>query len=622
MAVLTKRTVVTIPRINILSIVFFACFYAYVWMVIEPYLIYYGFGIIVEYPEFSTGWGFFKGHLSHVSGLLEYVTGFLSHMFYYSWFGALTITAIAWLLSVGTVRLMRLSGTVKSNFIRYIPALFVLMMFNHYNNPLYTCLGILAGLWASILYEKISPKNIAGSIFIFIISLGVLYYIVGGGASIVFVLISGICVVLVEGKRLIGGSNLLVGTLMIFLFGIYLSPMSPTEAFFGMIGFEKSPEWSLELIPEICLYLFLPVLAAAVGLRDNLSSHKTGRADHKKSSSGKKSGSKKLRPVFQTAALAMAFFVTVFYSFDSRAKLKCRTIYLDRQEKWYGVMELISQLSSQNYNLFHNHFLNKALYFSGQLGDKMFFFPQQSESFLLSSKAGKGLKEFVGCHIFLRLGQVNLAEKKTHEIMENTGEHPQILKLLAQINIVKNQPETARMYLKALSKNLIYGGQGKDLLARLNEDPHQNTDPEVMHLRSIMLQTDSHFPDNMTEKLLLELFNDNTSNRMAFEYLMGHYLISGRLEKFANNISRLKDLNFNKIPVHYAEGILTYQSITGKKINMQGLIIPPEIIEEFKIFEEIHDDYKDKQTAAKALKARFGRCYYYYYTFYGTDIIP
>jgi hypothetical protein len=206
--------------------------------------------------------------------------------------------------------------------------------------------------------------------------------------------------------------------------------------------------------------------------------------------------------------------------------------------------------------------------------------------------------------------------------MENTGEHSHILKVLALINIVKDQPETARMYLKALSKNLIHGREGKDLLARLNENPHQNTDPEVMYLRSVMLQTDSHLPDNKTEKLLLELLNDNASNRMAFEYLMGYYLILGRLEKFADNISRLKDLNFNKIPVHYAEGILTYQSIMGRKINMQGLSIRPEIVEQFETFEEVHDSYKDKQTAAKALKAQFGNRYYFYYTFYGIDIIP
>jgi len=106
MAVLTRRTVVrtvvTIPGIPVRSIVFFACFYAYVWKVIEPYLVYYGYGIIIEYPEFSTGWEFFKGHLNYASGLLEYGAGFLSHLFYFSWLGALIITAIAWLISIGT----------------------------------------------------------------------------------------------------------------------------------------------------------------------------------------------------------------------------------------------------------------------------------------------------------------------------------------------------------------------------------------------------------------------------------------------------------------------------------------------------------------------------------------
>jgi hypothetical protein len=484
----------------------------------------------------------------------------------------------------------------------------MLTLFNEYSDPLYACLGVVAGLWLSILYERICPENKTGAIALFIVSLGGLYYFAGGAASIVFVLTAGVRAVLSDGRKLIGGSIFVIGFLTIFLFGFYLSPLIPKEAFFTMIGPEKAPKLSLELIVEICLYLFFPVLAAAAGLRKVRSRHKAGE----------KFASKNTRAMLQVAALAAVCFLTAFYSFDGKAKQKSRTIYLDRQEKWTEVVEHIRQLPIEDYSLFYNHFLNKALYFSGRLGDEMFLFPQQTESFLLNAKVAEGLREIAGCHTFLRLGEVNLAEKKAHEIMESTGEHPQILKLLALINIVKDQPETARMYLKALRKKLIYGSQAKNLLAKLDA-PLQNTNPEVEYLRSVMLKTDSHLPDNKVTMLLLELLSDNPSNRMAFEYLMGYYLITGKLEEFANNISRLKDLNFIRIPAHYAEGILTHQSITGKKINMHGLSIAPEIVEKFKVFEKDHDSYKDKQTAAKALIARFGHCYYYYYTFYGME---
>ena len=108
------------------SVIFFTCFYIYVWRVIEPYLLYSGYGLISGYPAFSTGWVFFKELFSRSSGPVEYSAGFLSHVFYYSWAGALVITGLAWLIWLCTSRLIRLAGGKSTGPLSYVPSLLLL----------------------------------------------------------------------------------------------------------------------------------------------------------------------------------------------------------------------------------------------------------------------------------------------------------------------------------------------------------------------------------------------------------------------------------------------------------------------------------------------------------------
>jgi hypothetical protein len=105
-------------HLHVDSIVFFVFTYLYVLLLIETRLIYHSFGIFITYPAFSTGFEFLKSHISYPGGIIEYVGNFLSQLYYFSWLGALIVTAIALLLYIAG-RILLKSSAIKSKLLCY-----------------------------------------------------------------------------------------------------------------------------------------------------------------------------------------------------------------------------------------------------------------------------------------------------------------------------------------------------------------------------------------------------------------------------------------------------------------------------------------------------------------------
>lgn len=612
--------------VSVRTLFFFVCFYIYVWKIIQPELIYYSFGVIAKYPHFSKGWMFFRELFSRPFGPVEYISGFLSHLLYFSWLGALILTLTSCLIYSGTLKLLELAGAGKVSTISYIPVLLVLAIFNHYGNSMQTCVSFAGALWVSVLNEKLFVKDSIVSIVAFFVLFLLLYYI-AGGASFVFLVIAVLFSILIRRQVVIGGCILFLGTALFWLFGVHLTAPNTIQSIYKLFPF-IDPRWPSRHVLALCLYLFVPACLLLIGIWKIIFKRRTIAKDTSVDSmSRKKNPHRYPKPkwAFGTLILAVMFSAMGYYSFAPVKKNICKMVNLDRQEKWSEQIKHIRQLPIQEYNLYYNHCLNKALYHTGQLGEDMFSYPQNKNSFLLGLESrglGQVFREFIACDTFIRLGQINLAEKKAHEHLENAGEHHHILKMMVLINIVKDQPETAQMYLKVLSKDLIHNRWAKDVLNKLDTDLRLSTDTQVQHLRSVKLDSDAFLADNQTEKLLSNLLIGNKLNKMAFEYLMAYNLITGRLDKIVANIPRFNDFGYKTLPRHYEEAILTYQSINKVKVDLHGHKIRPETVIRFKDFEKRYSSYDDRLDAGRALRGQFRNCYYYYYSFFGTELIP
>jgi hypothetical protein len=326
----------------------------------------------------------------------------------------------------------------------------------------------------------------------------------------------------------------------------------------------------------------------------------------------------RLREVICIAVLVVTSLVTVYFSFNGRGKDLCQTICLTERQMWPRVLKYVKNLPPDHYSIFSAQCANLALYHTGQLTENMFSYPQKPGALLVTANINRDdVFYLIESSILIDLGHINFAEKLACESLENMGNNPFFLQRLVLINLVKGQTQTARVFLNVLAKDLIYGRQAKELLNRLDVDPQLITDTKIQNLRSIMLTEDFiFFLHSEKEFLLLNLLERNRHNKMAFEYLMADYLLTNQLEKFVQNLWRLDDFDYQKVPRHYEEAILIYSKLTRKEVDLHGRKISTETAERGrKFFGTLNYFTLDKKAAYNALAKDFGNSYFFYNVF-------
>ncbi len=154
------------------------------------------------------------------------------------------------------------------------------------------------------------------------------------------------------------------------------------------------------------------------------------------------------------------------------------------------------------------------------------------------------------------------------------------------------------------------------MLLRLEEDPRMEHDPRVGALRRSMVRRDDVSTLINVENSLSVLLESNPHNRMAFEFLMAHYLCTGRPEQVAASIGRLEDFGYERIPRHFQEAVVVdWLANAGPAAPVDGRVAP-EIVEAGEQFSSILAGASSKQEAAPlAVAAGWGKTYFFYYTF-------
>ena len=87
------------------------------------------------------------------------------------------------------------------------------------------------------------------------------------------------------------------------------------------------------------------------------------------------------------------------------------------------------------------------------------------------------------------------------------------------------------------------------------------SDPLVARIRPLMLRKD-YVGDWSTEQILQQCLEANPSNRMAFEYLLAHYLLTSDMKGLASLAPRLKDF-YRELPTHVQEALLGFRNVNG-----------------------------------------------------------
>lgn len=589
--------------------IFFLFVYLYIWLRIQPELLFFNIGIITGPTFFRTGVLFFKQHLFYSGGPAEYLTALLSQSYYYSSLGAAVITLTAFLFFMATKSVAKQISKTVPAFLCCLPALVVLILGCQYQNPLITTVPLLISLWFSILFFNISSKRTPLRLVQFIVMSAALYYL-SGGVSVVFALLATVYTLTIKRKFLLSISYMLAWPIIVYIIGVGIFQQPLNDAMLCLTPFNwrfgrypKNVLGTQTLMAVCALYLYYPLVITLLLPVSKLFSNKIRNT--------------KFTSLLSAVLLGTLCFLSIHFMFYRKGKDHCKLVYFYRHHKWDQLIEYTRTIPANHYNRLYYYFLNRALHSNGRLLDEMFSYRQRMDNLLITGTKRvmppHPSQELLECDLFVKLGLVNLAEKKAYEVLERSNESPLAMENLVNIYLARGNFENARVILNVLSRDLVYRKRSQQLLKLIEEDKISQIE-EISEIRLVMSTIDCHHFDNKIEQLMLNLLESNPYNRGALEYLAANCLVNGQLKKIVGVVGRFKDAGYAQLPRHIQEAILLNEEIYRKKPDIKGYSIKPEARHRFNKFKLIVQS-TDKATIKQKLLPHFGDTYYFYYYF-------
>jgi hypothetical protein len=598
---------------TVISVLFFVVSYLFLTLVVRVELIFYYFEMCRKIPFFKTSGSFLWDCLGFPGGFSQYLAALFTQLCYLPWLGSLFIILIGWGLYLLSVSLLDIKADSIWRIICFVPAIIILMVCSRYETPFSFGVALLFVMLVAVLYKKISVRMRWLRIVLFLIFSATLYYL-AGAAVLIFVVWAAMFELFERRKFVFCLTCLLLGTAVAWFAGIVLFRMDDSNSYLSFIPLiqiaQIIQQEKLSKFLSIALFAFIPAAVLIINIsrvlfRKTVDSHL------------QKLGNELGWGIRIILIIIAASFILLSYDWKSKNTLLVN--YFTSRRMWPEVLTIVKKGSLRRYFPYCNNAVNRALFFTGRMGDEMFTFPQtQSESDLVFNRDRQyNVNYMERTDVCLDLGMVNVAEEIAYEFLAGTDDNPYIIKQLALINLVKGQIESARVYLNALSRYPAYAKEAQNILRKLQEDPLLERDTRVQYLRNIMDNNDLTFVSYDEEKWLNQLLSRNKNNKMAFEYLMAHYLLNGQLDKFVENLPRLDDFGYENIPRHYQEAILLYTGTTHKEVSLGSRSIDGEVVAQYNEINKIATDsvIKDLNIMRKILEPKYSGTYFFYYTF-------
>ena len=462
-------------------------------------------------------------------GIADLLGRFCTQFFLYAWVGAFIIAVLLSLVQILTLRLtysrtspelqesMRNTGmaTEPNEGIFYglsfVPS-FLLWLFLLDENAL------LGGVWAVLLTLLASwgIDKLNGWIrrILLIAAIPVLYWMAGPVCVIFFLLQAP------HPKRSIRYYGVFI--LMAFMLVIlsYHLPVPATKLWFGIHYHRYPTEIPVLLWAATLSIFFLTLIVRAFQRWVNTSSHMIVTLCS-----------------FLLVAVSMGYLV--WRNSNLKAEKVMQYDFMACHQQWNRILETINDKKPNNQ--IGVTVQNLALAMHGMLLDHMFEYNQNSIHGLLPDVKTDATSPMPTAEAFYHLGMINVAQRTVFEAQEailDFQKSARCYKRLAQTNLINGNYEVARKYLMALQKTLFYREWANETLSLLGNEKAIAKHPEYGRLRQSNYEEDFYFSDHVTPEMLESLYSKNTDNRMAYQYLLAYYLLTGDLESYNHIISQ------------------------------------------------------------------------------------
>jgi hypothetical protein len=328
------------------------------------------------------------------------------------------------------------------------------------------------------------------------------------------------------------------------------------------------------------------------------------------------SGTERSRIISGGIQLIIVFLLTC-WGFNAQADWEKEEImaydYFSRSRKWNSIIRLADKkapaapLSVASLNL--------ALAMQNRLPDFMFTYFQNGTEGLLPSFQKEFIVDMMAGEIYYHLGLVNTAQRFAFEGMEaipGNQKSVRSIQRLAETNIINGQYEVARKYLFLLKQTLFYKKWAEEATAYLYNEEKINAHPEWGKLRRFRPKKDFLFSEQEKDQMLGILWQNNTDNQTAYEYLLACTLLEKDLQHFSDYYrlsgNRKKE---EAAPRSYQEALAFIWGQTGFHPEQR----PPGLTDNVATgFQSFYRDYRTGKQK-KALYELYGGSYWFYLCF-------
>ena len=207
--------------------------------------------------------------------------------------------------------------------------------------------------------------------------------------------------------------------------------------------------------------------------------------------------------------------------------------FMATHQQWNRILEAVNKEKPNNQ--IGVTVQNLALAMHGVLLEQLFNYNQNGIAGLLPDVKEDATSPMPTAEAFYQLGMINVAQRTVFEAQEailDFQKSGRCYKRLAQTNLINGQYEVARKYLMALQKTLFYRDWANETLLLLGNEEAIARHPEYGRLRQYAYKEDFYFSDHVTPGMLQGLYFSNTDNRLAYQYLLAYYMLTGDREGF------------------------------------------------------------------------------------------
>lgn len=292
--------------------------------------------------------------------------------------------------------------------------------------------------------------------------------------------------------------------------------------------------------------------------------------------------------------------------------------YYARMQKWNSIIALADKKTPDGPLTVST--LNMALCQKDYLPEYMFTYFQNGPEGLVPDFNRDFNSLMMTGEIYYHLGLINTAQQYAFEAMEAIPDYQKsvrCIKRLAETNLINGQYKIAAKYLELLTHTLFYRKWALETLACLGNEAYINNHPEWGKLRQLHPEEDFLFSDHEKDMMFGLLYQQNPSNKMAYEYLLAYTLLTKDLPRFADYFQMgRQSLFYQTIPRSYQEALALIWSLSDN----QTIARPAEVSELiWKKLELYRNIYTSGPSASVLLKEEYGDTYWYYYHFRRTN---